>query len=72
MNLISEMEKFCGVLEKHEIEVIRPENIDGLNQIYARDIAFVIENKLLIPNIIEDRSEELKGYSVVDCHFKSK
>ena len=40
---------------------MRPSNISGLNQIYARDIAFVIDSKLCIPNIIEDRSEELQA-----------
>ena len=58
-NLIDEMEHFCKVLESHDVEVIRPSNILDLNQIYARDIAFVIEDKLLLPNIIEDRSREL-------------
>ena len=69
LNLISEMENFCSVLEKYEVEVIRPENILGLNQIYARDIAFVIENKLLIPNIIEDRSKELEAIQSLIATF---
>ena len=38
LNLIAEMEKFCSVLEKHEVEVIVNENIDGLNQIYTQEI----------------------------------
>ncbi|MDA7761889.1 arginine deiminase family protein [Crocinitomicaceae bacterium] len=60
-DLIGEMEHFCEVLKKHSVEVLRPGNILDLNQIYARDIAFVIEDKLLIPNIIEDRSRELEA-----------
>ncbi len=69
LSLISEMEYFCGILEKHDVEVIRPDNIVGLNQIYARDIAFVIENKLLVPNIIEDRSRELEAIQPLIATF---
>ena len=58
-DLIDEMEHFRKVLKRYDVEVIRPSNILDLNQIYARDIAFVIEDKLLLPNIIEDRSREL-------------
>ena len=58
-DLIDEMEHFYKVLKRYDVEVIRPSNILDLNQIYARDIAFVIEDKLLLPNIIEDRSREL-------------
>lgn len=60
-NLIDEIEQFCKVLKSYDVEVIRPSNILDLNQIYARDIAFVIEDKLLLPNIIEDRSRELEA-----------
>ena len=60
-DLVQEMTHFCEILERHDVEVLRPSNISGLNQIYARDIAFVIDSKLCIPNIIEDRSEELQA-----------
>lgn len=61
IDLISEMENFGHVLERHDVRVIRPSNLSGLNQIYARDIAFVIEDKIVIPNIIEDRAHELEA-----------
>ena len=45
----------------------RPKEIEGLNQIFARDIAFVIDDKMVLPNIIEDREDELKAIqSVID------
>lgn len=69
VNLVSELENFCRILEKYDVEVIRPHNIVGLNQIYARDIAFVIEDKLLIPNIIEDRSRELEAIQSLIATF---
>ena len=46
-------------LEKYNVLVYRPKIIKGLNQIFSRDIAFVIEDRLVIPNIIKDRKEEL-------------
>ncbi len=55
---VKEMEALVTVFEKYNIKVYRPQNIKGLNQIFSRDIAFAIEDKLVIPNIIEDRKEE--------------
>ena len=53
MNLLNDL------LKKYDVEIYRPSNIKGLNQIFARDIGFVIQNKLIIPNIIEDRKAEI-------------
>ena len=36
------MDSLVKVLEKYNVEVYRPKNIKGLNQIFSRDIAFVI------------------------------
>ena len=62
---ILEMNALVKVFEKYNIKVFRPENIKGLNQIFSRDIAFVIEDKLVLPNIIEDRKQEVEGISEV-------
>lgn len=59
INLIPAMESFRAVLEKHGVQVYRPTEIKGLNQIFSRDIAFVIDSKIILPNIIKDRSEEI-------------
>ena len=40
---------------------LRPKNIDGLHQIFTRDIGFVIENKFFISNTIEQRGKEKEG-----------
>ena len=69
IDLVSEMEHFGRVLERHDVQVIRPAVLSGLNQIYARDIAFVIEDKLLIPNIIEDRAQELEAIQGILATF---
>ena len=61
VHLKEEMDWFRRTLEKYEVEVLRPENIEDLNQIFARDIFFVIEDKFIIPEIIADRSAEQDG-----------
>ena len=53
------------MFEKYDVKVYRPENIKGLNQIFSRDIAFAIEDKLISPNIIEDRAKEVDAISNV-------
>ncbi len=58
---ISEIEKFYEVLIKNNVEVLRPNNIENLNQIFTRDISFVIENKIFIPEIIDSRNREKDG-----------
>ena len=55
---IKEMDALVKVFEKYNVKVYRPENIERLNQIFTRDIAFVIDDKLVIPNIIENRKKE--------------
>ncbi|MDP7566790.1 MAG: arginine deiminase family protein [Flavobacteriales bacterium] len=62
---ILEMNALVKVFEKYNIKVFRPENIKGLNQIFSRDIAFAIEDKLVLPNIIEDRKQEVEAISDV-------
>ncbi len=63
--LIAEMNSFHLILKKHGVKVYRPEEIEGLNQIFSRDIAFVIDHKIVLPNIIEDRIDELKAIQSV-------
>jgi len=64
------MDILVSVFEKYNIIVYRPQNIKGLNQIFSRDIAFVIENKLVLPNIIEDRKKELGAIDFVLNHIQ--
>ena len=56
-----EIEGLVTVFKKYNVEVYRPRNIKGLNQIFTRDIAFAIEDKLVLPNIIKDRREEIEA-----------
>jgi len=62
---ILSIDSLVKVLEKYNVEVYRPKNIKGLNQIFSRDIAFVIADRLILPNIIEDRRREVEAISSV-------
>jgi len=62
---VKEMDALAEIFSKYNIKVFRPQNIKGLNQIFSRDIAFAIEDKLVIPNIIEDRKEEADAIAEV-------
>ena len=44
-DMVLEMEAFAQVLKKYEVEVYRPEIIKDCNQIFTRDIGFVIDSK---------------------------
>lgn len=61
-DIIHEMSEFEKVLKKYEVEVFRPEIIENYNQVFARDVAFVIEDKMIISNIIPDRADEQEAY----------
>lgn len=57
-----EMDAFETVLKKYNIEVHRPNIIKDYNQVFARDVAFVIEDKMIISNVIKDRADEQEAY----------
>lgn len=57
-DMILEMEAVASVLKKYDVEVFRPKIIEEYNQIFTRDIAFVIEDKLIRANILPDREDE--------------
>ncbi len=61
-DIVNEMSAFEKVLKKYEVEVFRPEIIEDYNQVFARDVAFVIDDKMIISNIIEDRADEQEAY----------
>ncbi len=57
-DMVLEMEAVAKVFEKYNVQVFRPETIENYNQIFARDIAFVIDDKLVKANILPDRDQE--------------
>lgn len=64
-DMILEMEAFNKVFEKYNIKVYRPCIIENYNQIFSRDIAFVVEDKLIISNILPDREKEVEAIKYV-------
>jgi len=64
-DMVKEMDAVAVVLEKYGVEVFRPEAIQDYNQIFSRDIAFVIEDKFVIANILDDRSKEIHALDYV-------
>lgn len=60
-DMIKEMDAFAAVFEKYGVDVFRPEVLEDCNQIFSRDIAFVIENKLIKANILPDREKEFEA-----------
>ncbi len=64
-DMIAEMEMVAKVFKKYDVKVYRPEIIDNYNQIFARDIALVIEDKFIKSNILPDREKEIKAIQYV-------
>jgi N-dimethylarginine dimethylaminohydrolase len=72
-DMVKEMEAFKEVLEKHGVEVYRPEPIKDVNQIFTRDIGFVIDDKFIKSNILPDRENEFQAIEDILSQFdKSK
>lgn len=61
-DVTKEMEAFEKVFKKHDVQVFRPWVIEDLNQVFSRDVGFVIDDKFIIANLIEDREKEQKAY----------
>lgn len=58
-----EMNELLALLQRYGVAVYRPENIVGLNQVFSRDIGFVIGDTFVVPNIIAERAKEVKAIS---------
>lgn len=72
-DMIAEMNAFERVLKKHAVEILRPRTIEHLNQIFTRDIGFVIDDYFIKANILPDRAEEWQAIDfVIDQIEKTK
>ncbi|HEX9980751.1 MAG TPA: arginine deiminase-related protein [Flavobacterium sp.] len=60
-----EMDAINEVFEKYDVKVYRPEVLECCNQIFARDIGFVIDDKFVIANILPDRIPELEAINYI-------
>jgi len=68
----AEMEAFNKVFQKYDVQVFRPEKIEGCNQIFTRDIGFVIEDTFIKANILPDRAEEIAAITHVIAQIDVK
>lgn len=64
-DMVKEMEAFNAVFQKYNVTVFRPEQIENYNQIFARDIGFVIDGIFIKANILPDRERELDAIQYV-------
>jgi len=64
-DMIKEMEAFNEVFKKYDVKVYRPEIIENYNQIFSRDIGFVIDDVFIKANILPDRERELDAIQYV-------
>lgn len=83
-DMIQEMDSVVKVLEKYKVQVYRPKVIHDLNQIFSRDIGFVIEDNFIRANILPDREKEVEAIQYIidemnaenviilpeDCHIE--
>lgn len=72
-DIIREMEAFEAVLKKYGVKVHRPSLVTNCNQVFSRDVGFVIDDKIIVSNIIPDRQAEIDAYENVyrNIHYKN-
>lgn len=58
-DMVKEMDAMMAVFAKYDVAVYRPEIIEDYNQIFSRDIGFVIDDVFIKANILPDREREL-------------
>lgn len=63
--IYKEMTAFEKVLLKYDVQVFRPWTLENCNQVFARDVGFVIDDKIINSNIIPDREDEKEAYEVI-------
>jgi N-dimethylarginine dimethylaminohydrolase len=64
-DMVKEMEAVAAIFKKYDVEVFRPDVIKDYNQIFSRDIGFVIDNKFIKANILPDREREIDAIQYV-------
>lgn len=64
-DMVAEMDAFAAVLEKYGVQVYRPEIIRDCNQIFTRDIGFVIDDVFIKANILPDRQAEFQAIEYI-------
>ena len=64
-DMITEMNAVLEVFKTYDVEVYRPETIANCNQIFSRDIAFVIDDIMIEANILPHREKEVHAIDYI-------
>lgn len=64
-DMVMEMDAFEKVLHRYGVTVFRPKMIPNYNQIFTRDIGFVIDDVFVKSNILPDRERELDAIQYI-------
>jgi len=64
-DMVAEMDAFSEVLQKYDVNIFRPELIADYNQIFTRDIGFVIDSIFIKSNILPERERELDAIQYI-------
>ena len=56
-----ELDGLASLLESHGVRVLRPNTLQDVNQLFARDVGAVVEDRLVATRMIEDRAAEWEG-----------
>lgn len=64
-DLVKELKSYKKSLELNGVDVYELDNVPNCNQIFARDIGFVIEDYFFISNILPLRMKEINGLNSI-------
>ena len=64
-DMVAEMDAFNAVFEKYGVTVYRPKIVENENQIFTRDIGFVIDDVFFKANILPDREREFPAIQYI-------
>ena len=58
-DMVEELNQLENVLQSYGVKIFRPDEIKNYNQIFSRDIGFVINDTFVVSNILPERSKEI-------------
>ena len=56
-----ELDGLALLLKSHDVQVLRPNTLADVNQLFARDVGAVVADRLVATRMIEDRAAEWEG-----------
>lgn len=59
----AEMNALLAALERNGVTVLRPSLVEQYNQVFARDVCFVVDDTLFVSNLIPDRERETAAFT---------